>query len=151
MQTDNSELPIEDFIFNLISRFYKINSVLRDAKPLTLVLDCNDSELKKIKTFLIENNIVFNDGYEHIKFSYFIFNSKPIITKSKNGTKIINSSYNIKIISKNTFDNHFSTIEAPSAFINFSKSDILNTFPSGQFFDLKYCETLKDIHQVLTK
>lgn len=151
LQTDNSELPIEDFIFNLISRFYKINSVLRDAKPLTLVLDCNDSELKKIKTFLIENNIVFNDGYEHIKFSYFIFNSKPIITKSKNGTKIINSSYNIKIISKNTFDNHFSTIEAPSAFINFSKSDILNTFPSGQFFDLKYCETLKDIHQVLTK
>lgn len=150
-QSDNSELPIEEFILNLISKFYKINSIFRDAKPLTLILDYNENTLKRIKEFLIEKNILFNDGYEHIKFSYTIFNSNPIINKSKNGTKIINSSYVIKIISKNTFDNHFSDINAPTAFINFSKSDIVNTFPCGQFFDFKYCETLKDINQVLTK
>lgn len=151
LQSDNSELPVEEFILNLISKFYRINSVLRDAKPLSLVLDCDESEMKRIKEFLIENNTIFHDGFEHIKFSHTIFNTNPIITKSKNSTKIINSSYVIKLISKNTFDSNFCKINAPTAFINFSKSDIVNTFPSGQFFDFKYCETLKDIHQVLTK
>lgn len=151
LQSDNSELPVEEFILNLISKFYRINSVLRDAKPLLLVLDCDESEMKRIKEFLIENNTIFHDGFEHIKFSHTIFNTNPIITKSKNSTKIINSSYVIKLISKNTFDSNFCKINAPTAFINFSKSDIVNTFPSGQFFDFKYCETLKDIHQVLTK
>ncbi|MDX4972131.1 DUF4297 family anti-phage-associated protein [Myroides odoratimimus] len=151
LKNDNSELPIDEFILNLISKFYKINSAFRDAKPLSLVLDCDESEIKRIKEYLIENHIVFHDGYEHIKFSYTIFNTNPIITKSKNGTKIINSSYFIKLISKKTFDNNFIKINAPTAFINFSKYDIINTFPTGQFFDFKYCETLKDIHQVLTK
>jgi len=56
----------------------------------------------------------------------------------------------IKLISKNTYDNKFAEIEAPTVFISFSKNDVSNQFTSGQFFDFKYCETFKDVFQVLT-
>lgn len=151
LSADNSELPIENFIINLISKYYKMNSALRDAKPITLVFECSEIKLKSIKEYLIDNEILFNDGYEHIKFSPSIFNLKPVITKSKNGSKIINSSYSIRIISKTIFDTYFTNIDPPIAFLNFSKTDIINQFPTGQFFDFKYCENLKDINQILTK
>lgn len=151
IEADNTELPIDTFIENLIAKYYKINTALRDAKPITLVLDCNANKLNEIKSQLINNNTVFNDGFEHINFSYRIFNTKPIITKSNNGTKITNSSYLIKLISKDTFDTNFTNIEAPTVFISFSKNDVSNQFNTGQFFDFKYCETLPEIFQVLTK
>ncbi len=151
IEANNAELPIETFIENLIAKYYKLNSALRDAKPLTLVLECNDKILKDIKSKLISINIIFNDGFEHIDFSSTIFNLKPVVTKSNNGAKIINSSYLIKLISRNTFDLNIANIEAPLAFICFSKSEITNQFSIGQFFDYKYCETLTDVFQVLTK
>lgn len=151
IETNNIELPIEIFIENLIDKYYKINTVLRDAKPLTMILDCDEKTLKEIKSKLISNNTVFNDGFEHINFSSTIFNAKPVITKSNNGTRITNSSYLIKLISKNTFDANFANIEAPTVFICFYKDEVSNQFPTGQFFDYKYCETFTDIFQVLTK
>ncbi|MGN5953430.1 DUF4297 family anti-phage-associated protein [Sphingobacterium lactis] len=151
IEATNTELPVEVFIENLIAKYYKINSALRDAKPLSLVLDCDEKVLKEIKSKLIKSNTVFNDGFEHINFSSTIFNAKPVITKSNNGAKITNSSYLIKLISKNTFDTNFKTIEAPTVFICFSQNEVSNQFSTGQFFDYKYCETFAEIFQVLTK
>lgn len=151
IEATNTELPVEVFIENLIAKYYKINSALRDAKPLTLVLDCDEKALKEIKSKLISSNTVFNDGFEHIVFSSTIFNAKPVITKSNNGAKITNSSYLIKLLSKNTFDTNFANIEAPTVFICFSKNEVSNQFTTGQFFDYKYCETFTDVFQVLTK
>lgn len=151
IEANNTELPIETFVENLIAKYFKLNSALRDAKPITIILECDESSLKEIKRRLISSCIVFNDGFEHIHFSSLIFNAKPIITKSSNGTKIINSSYLIKLISKNTFDSNLADIEAPTVFISFSKNEVSKQFDTGQFFDYKYCETLKDVFQVLTK
>ena len=151
INADNSELPIESFIENLINKYYKLNSSLRNAKPITIVLDCNQHILKGVKEYLIENETLFNDGYEYIKFSPSLFNKEPIITKSNNGQKIVNSSYMVKLISYDTFSQNISLITNPKILLTFSKEDLPERFPNGQFFDIKYCGELKDVFKLLVQ
>jgi hypothetical protein len=151
LTADNSEMPFIHFVENIVNKFYKMNSSLRDAKPLTFILDCHDAEIKKIKALLINDNWVFNDGYEHINFSPAIFNADPVKNISPNLTKIIKSSYFFRILSRSTFENSFDKMLTPKIFLNFSNTDIVKKNQDSQFFDLKYCENLNDIHQVLTK
>lgn len=117
---DNLELPLKSFLENLINKYYKLNSSLRNAKPLTIALDCDASTLQDTKIFLIDNEILFNDGFEEIKFSTQIFNKEPIINTTTNCMKILKSSYLIKLISKETLMNNILSITSPSVLINFS-------------------------------
>ncbi len=149
IDADNSELPLSSFIENLIGKYFKLNSSLRDSKPITFILDCERSTLLTLKRALIDNEIIFNDGYEEIKFSTHIFNKEPIINKSVNGTKIIKASYLLRIVSKETFIQNISHINSPSSFLIFSNENIINRFSSGQLFDIKYCDDLKDVHKLL--
>lgn len=150
LDSDNSELPLFNFIENLISKFYKLNTSLRDAKPLTFILDYDSQKLKTIKKELIDNEILFNDGFEEIKYSNFIFNKEPIINTTKNGIKLSKSSYVVKIISKETFENNITYINPPSVYLYFSKENNLLKFSNGQYFDIKHCNNLKEIHKLLT-
>ncbi len=147
---NNAELPLLDFIENLIAKYYKLNSSLRTAKPLTLILDCDRQQIQNIKMQLIENQTSFNDGFEELKFSSYFFNKEPVINKSLNGNKLINSSYIVKLISKETFLNNFKDINNPNSFIIFSKDDFDKRFVSGQCFEIKYCVSLKEVFKVLT-
>ena len=149
LEADNSELPLFIFIENLINKFYKINSSLRDAKPLSIILDAAKSQLLEIKRNLIDNKILFNDGYEEIKFSSEIFNEEPIINTTTNRTKILKSSYVLKLICRETFESNLSLINSPSSFLVFSKEEFPHRFQRGQFFEIKYCDNLKDVHKLL--
>lgn len=149
LDADNSELPLLSFIDNLVSKYYKLGSALRDAKPLTIVLGCHKSERLAIKSSLIDSQIHFNDGYEEIKFSPDTFNREPIINKTTNGSKILKSSYSLKLISKDTFEANISNINSPHALIVFSQTDFLQRFATGQFIDIKYCDNLKEVHKLL--
>jgi len=149
LEADNSELPLSSFIESLIGKYYRLNSSLRDSKPLTFILDCDKSTLLNLKRALIDHELLFNDGYEEIKFSSQIFNKEPIINKSVNGAKIIKASYLLKIISKDTFIQNISHINSPSSFLIFSNENINNSFSCSQLFDIKYCDDLKDVHKLL--
>lgn len=149
LDSNNSEMPLLSFIENLNNKYYKPNSSLIDAKPLTIILDYDKPKLLEIKRSLIDNGIVFNDGYEEIKFSNEIFNKEPIINKTLNGVKILKTSYSLKLISKSTFDLNFSNINVPNSFLIFSKENISNRFPSGQIIEIKYCDNLKEVHKLL--
>lgn len=149
INADNSEIPLESFILNLINIYYKLNSALRNAKPLTLALDCESKILLQVKSFLIDNSILYNDGFEVVNFSAQIFNEDPIINTSKNGMKVLKASYLIKLISKETLMNNIKSISPPHVFINFSKNEVEKDFPTGQFFDFKYCENLNEVHNLL--
>jgi hypothetical protein len=147
--SDNTELPIHTFIDNLISKFYRLNHSMRNSKPLILVLDYSLLEIKELKKILIDNEVIFNDGYEHLKFSPLIFNKEPIINTNKNGVKISKSSYLIKLISLESFIKNTLVISKPSVFLNFSKQDFDKNLSIGQFFDFKHCEDLKDVNKLL--
>lgn len=146
---DNLELPLGSFLENLINKYFKLNSALRNAKPLTIALDCDESTLLYTKMFLIDNEILFNDGFEEIKFSTQLFNKDPIVNTTNRGTKILKSSYLIKLISTKTLINNILSITSPKVLINFSKEDNAIKFPSGQYFNFKYCENLKEVYKLL--
>ena len=149
LSADNSEMPIIPFIENLITKFYKLNSALRNSKPLALILDCDSTTINNFKRLLIISEIVFNDGYESISFSGQYFNKEPLINTTTNGQKILKSSYTIKIISKDCFIDNIATIQQPNVLLNFSKDYLPDSFSSGQYFDFKYCENLKDVYKLL--
>jgi hypothetical protein len=150
LESDNSELPLVNFIENLISKYYKLNFSLRDSKPITLILDTDSIKLKTIKEELIKNEILFNDGYEEILFSNSVFNKEPIINTSKNGIKLSKSSYVLKIISKQTLQLNFTDINSPNVYLYFSKEDNSLKFSKGQYFDIKHCTNLKEINKLVT-
>lgn len=149
LDADNSSLPIQPFIEDLINKYYRINSALRDAKPLTIILDCKESTLTSLKKSLIIREIFFNDGYEDISFSTTYFNREPVVNTTSNGTKIAKSSYYFRLISLSTLLANSSTITEPKVFLNFTKKDIPYALATAQFFDIKYCENLKDIYKLL--
>lgn len=146
---DNKELPIHSFIDNLISKYYKLNYSMRNSKPLMLVLDYSLLEINEIKKKLIDNEVIFNDGYENLKFSPSIFNKEPVINTSKNGNKISKSSYLIKLITLESFIKNAFVISKPSVLLIFAKQDFHKNFSMGQFFDFKHCEDLKDVNKLL--
>lgn len=149
LNADNSELSIESFIEILVAKYYKLNSALRNAKPLTIVLDCDSATMVSIKRVLISNDLSFNDGHEGVFFSSQHFNREPIINTTANASKILKSSYFLKLISRTCFIANIASIQQPSVLLNFSKDDLPNTFRGGQYFDFKYCENLKDIYKLL--
>lgn len=146
---DNSNLPLVSFVENLIEHYFKEGSAFNNAKPLTLVLDCDTSYLHKVKSELIDKNILFNDGYEQVKFSSYVFNAEPIKNTNKAGTKIIKSSFLLKILSKSTFVDNISSIVKPDTLMVFSKDNQRVKFESSQHFDFKYCDNLSDIYFLL--
>lgn len=149
LTADNTELPIQTLIQNLIEKYYKPNSALRDAKPISIALDCDSETMIGIKRNLVICEIPFNDGYEEIIFSSHFFNKIPIINRTHNGQKISKTSYLVKLISKTRLLENISNINKPSVLINFSQRDFPSTFTTGQYFDIKYCENLKDINKLL--
>ncbi|MFT3793305.1 DUF4297 family anti-phage-associated protein [Flavobacterium sp.] len=149
VSADNTQLPLAAFIENATAKFYKPNSSMRNAKPLTFIIDADKAILHNLKKELIQREVIFNDGYEELEFSSTIFNIEPIINTSKNGAKISKASYLVKLISKETFMTNISGINSPSIFICFSDEDFPTRFSSGQFFEFKYCENLQDAFKII--
>jgi hypothetical protein len=150
LNNNNSELPFNSFIQNIIDKYYKLNSALRNAKPVTLIIDCDKDTLLGFKKGLINNNIPFNDGYEEIEFNTDFFNSEPIINTTRNNTKIQRSSFLVKIISLETFRNNINQIMTPKVVLHFSKNECpYSSSDNYQYFDIKYCDNLKNLFNLL--
>jgi hypothetical protein len=147
---DNSELPPVTLIENLINKYYRMSISLRNAKPLLLVLDCDNTLLVDLKKKLITNSIHFNDGYEHIAFNADALNRSPVINTTASNTKIAQSSFSIKIVSLHTFVTHLSDIDLPKVVLHFAKAECPYAKSDDyQWFDIKYCENLKDISTLI--
>jgi hypothetical protein len=150
LSADNGDLPPSIFIDNLINKYYRINRAFRNAQPLLLVLDCDNSMLTTIKKELISQNIYFNDGYEHIAFNPMVLNRMPVINTASSNTKIVKTSYSVKMISLDTFIAHQKDIEIPKVILHFSKKDCPYSKSSTyQLFNINYCEDLKDISTII--
>lgn len=81
---------------------------MSDIQPLTFVIE-NDDQLLACKEHLIGLEILFNDGYECVKFSSNIFNQEPIINKTTNsngkaGQTLEKISFKLKILSLENFN-----------------------------------------------
>lgn len=150
LASDNSECPLETLIENLITKYYKMGTALHNAKPILMVLDCDNTILTKLKKHLIANEIYINDGYEHIEFNATALNRKPVVNTNPGHTKLLKSSFLIKIISYPILKSNKADIETPQVILHFSKAVCPYLKSSSyQLYDVKYCENLKDISTLI--
>jgi hypothetical protein len=152
LDADNSELPVSELIQNIIDKHYKVGAVFYNATPPMVVLDLDLAGVTALKKDLIRQGVKFNDGQENIEFNVDLFNEKPIINKKGKTTKIGKSSYTIKLINKQTFDNFKTQISVGNVFMFFSNCDYPYqslTDNTCQLHDIKYCNNLKDLSKLI--
>lgn len=96
------------FILDLVSRF-SIKGKMHDTKPITLIFNSDNNQMKNLKKDLSKNTVsenldlIFNDGNEEFFFNYRYFNNPPLISLQKNGQRIESMSYNYRLISFSTY------------------------------------------------
>ncbi|GAA4187333.1 hypothetical protein GCM10022252_20660 [Streptosporangium oxazolinicum] len=91
---------------------------LHSAKPWTVVVEGADSDVGALKVSLINEGIVFNDGYESIAFSPEIFDTPPVI--NVNGSKIRSASHSIRIVGSDTYIKYMHELKSPHVIVSFS-------------------------------
>lgn len=93
-----------NLIHQIIKKHY--NKATYDVKPLLFVIP-ND-KVEHVKIILIQEESVFNDGFESIKFNESLLFSKPIINRKTSAgratSSLSKSSFYSRVISKSTFE-----------------------------------------------
>ena len=150
LQANNDGLPPIAFIESLLDKYYKPGHALRNAVPLTLVLDLDNHSLLEMKKELLARGIDFNDGQEHIRFTPSYFNKEPVVNLNRNATKILHASSVIRIVSLHSFISNLSSINKPKVVLHFSKAECpYARTDQFQWFDIKYCGDLSDISHLI--
>jgi hypothetical protein len=100
---ESNSFSISNLIKQISDRYYSSKNI--KAEPFNIVLQKEEEEILSIKKQLIRLSIKFNDGYEiYNEFSEESFNEKPLVIPKK-GNKDKESSFSIRFISYNTFNN----------------------------------------------
>jgi hypothetical protein len=99
--------------------------------PPTLIVDSSLDFLTQLKAALLSKQIRFNDGYEHLAFSPWYFNSPPVINlcttpSGKPNDKIGQSSYSLRLLARSTYERFYDFLECPDTFIS---TGAVNTSP----------------------
>lgn len=112
---------IDTFIKRVIEDSYEIGTAFANKdKPWTIVLDTDPNTFKSVIESLSKNSIKFNSGGEEYSFNINDFNEKPIVNANKDAT-LSRASYQIRIISLNTFKDNLSSIKDIDVAIFFMK------------------------------
>lgn len=142
---DNS-ISIGKLILDILDKYYKSATI--DIKPLTFIIHDNFVEI--IKKYLIGNDVLFNDGYEHIQFNSKLFFSSPIINKKIRGGKATESlnvtSFKVRVLSRSIFET-IKKHDITPQIIYYFDSDIIDAFDENSFmsFDKLNTKQIADI------
>jgi hypothetical protein len=79
---------------------------LKNAKPWTIIVDCDEELLTKFKIELIQNATAFNDGLEAIQFSTDALSRMPVVNLIGASDKIKEASYTVRVVSESNFRKH---------------------------------------------
>jgi hypothetical protein len=97
---------------------------LMTAKPWTIIIDGSPDVISGIKQGLIDREVMFNDGYESIKFSVPLFDKWPVVNSRGRGSTIGKTSYDVRLISAATFKGNCSAINAFDRFIAITDGEL---------------------------
>jgi len=145
------------FCTALIESNFKPGKALKDATPISLIVNLSEEDTVALKKALLAGQIAFNDGYEHLDFQPWHFNLAPILNVKQSRTgkttdTIDKCSYCIRIISQQTYVAHAQSIDRPDTllFTGSAKESPLLTALHTQVFHLSELATLDDLSAVLT-
>jgi hypothetical protein len=147
------------FCKDIIAAYYHKGYHLFDATPWTVVLDVSVNDVKKYKKDLLDADVFFTDGYEHVSFSPTMFNRTPIKTKvvqlktGKATDQLADSSYFLKVLTADTYRNNRKQINPLDVFFCGSAIDITNFFSAPDDVDIVRLDsltTLTELAKLLT-
>lgn len=92
---------------------------LAKAKPWTVILEAESQELTEIKKALIQDGVVFRDGFESVLFSPEIFERPVIINTGDKHKKISAVSFELRLAALSTIESHIANLVAPDVVLCF--------------------------------
>jgi hypothetical protein len=92
--------------------------LLKSARPWTVILDADETAVRDTKRALIDRGVALHDGYEHLQFSAEAFDRDPLVNTTTGG-KVIAVSYDVRVLSRATFDSHSPQLRAPDVLLAF--------------------------------
>ncbi|QXJ20623.1 hypothetical protein AGRA3207_001371 [Actinomadura graeca] len=126
----NSVENISDLAYFLATSQFADDSLV-GAKPWTLIIDGGSEDVEQVKLALLREQIIFNDGYEHLSFSVETFNRQPVVNIERNHTKKIGlHSYSLRVLSAETYAKYGTDIE--DIHILFSTGHLAEIGPPGK-------------------
>ncbi|MFD0835277.1 hypothetical protein ACFQ0I_05845 [Mariniflexile aquimaris] len=101
---ESDSCNLQSLVHQIVKNHY--HRATHDVKPLIFIIP--DEKIIEVKSYLIKENCLLNDGYETILFNQKYFESPPIINKKMSGGKLTSSlsktSFEARIISNLTLD-----------------------------------------------
>ena len=97
---------------------------LPKARPWTVVLEAEHQELTDFKRCLLQDGLVFADGFENIAFSPDIFDKPVLINTGKQHKRISAVSYDVRLVGLSTLEAHICHLEPPDVVLSFRREPI---------------------------
>ncbi len=149
---------IAAFCRTLADRHFELGKVLKDAVPLTVIVDRARDDVREVQGQLLEWGIHLNTGYEAVAFQPGMFNEAPIINRKavsggKASDKVSKASYRLCLISAATYLAHKDQIDVPDTLIVAGDVPASKLAPpaGSQVFRITDVDGLKSFAQILKK
>jgi hypothetical protein len=126
--SDNSLVTLAQLIQTLGTTMYGPGK-LSSAKPWTAVIEASAGEVVELKRQLIRLDVAYNDGYEKVLFSPRLFDRDPTINTHRNSKKIEQTSYDVRVVTAETYRAHKAELRPSATIISFATS------PAGEYAD----------------
>ncbi len=142
------------FCQDIIAAYYNKGYHRIDAMPWTFVLDVSVDDVKKFKKDLLDADVFFTDGYEHVNFTPAMFNRRPIKTKvvqpvtGKATDQLADSSYFLKVLTADTYRKHHKAIQPLDVFFCESTVDVAKLFVAPSKVDVIRVDSLRTLAEL---
>lgn len=158
VENPTGEISLNTLVHNLVNQ-YSIVDKLYNSSLWTVVIDAQPTQMQETKSYLIQNGIYFNDGYEAVSFCGRYFNDMPLRYKKKTSDKISKTSHDVRLISAATFRDKLpyviDTNKHPHVFINTTRNLQENQYfldnPQIGVYHLAALANLADLNEVLKR
>lgn len=77
----NALISLAGFIRELVEHSFCPAKSLYDAVPWTILIDTPLDQILRVKSYLLDNGVIFNDGYEHVRFTPTVFAEAPVVLR----------------------------------------------------------------------
>jgi hypothetical protein len=92
---------------------------LSKARPWTVVLEAEPEELAGIKKGLLQEGVLFADGFESLLFCPDIFDRPILINTGKQHKKISAVSYDLRLVGLSTLETYLPDLAPPDVVLSF--------------------------------
>jgi hypothetical protein len=118
----NALISLKGFVKELVDHTFSSKKSLYDAVPWTILVDVPLDVLVQLKSYLLDNHIAFNDGYEQVRFTPEFFNQAPVTIRHTGRNGKVNDylgtvSFRCRIAAVQTAGEHLSDLRLGNVLI----------------------------------